>query len=78
MEVFAKNKNRNNLEEILEIAKQYKTWMQKAKFIRQEAGKHHAFSFNVYEAKVNNLTIEIKTKQTTEEILYNIRIKKED
>ena len=78
MEVFAKNKNRNNLKEILELAKQYNTWMPKAKFIRQEAGKHHAFSFNVYEAEINGLTIEIKTKNTSEEILYNIRIKKED
>ena len=38
-----------------------------------EQGIHHGFNFNVYRATYNGRTIEIKTKLTDAEYLYNIR-----
>jgi hypothetical protein len=74
-EVFAKNIMRNNLGEIMKIAKDFAKWMPRAKFVRQETGEHHNFPFNVYEVLVNGKRIEVKTKLTNAEYLYTLRIK---
>lgn len=72
-EVFARNKNNDNLAEIIEIAKRYKEWLPTAKYLRIEDGLHHDFQFKVYEATIKGQKIEIKTKITDAEYLYNIR-----
>lgn len=72
-EIWHKNKNRNNLDEILNIAKDFTSWLPDAQWIREESGIHHAFQFNVYETTINGQRIEIKTKLTDAEYLYNIR-----
>lgn len=72
-EIFSKNKNRNNLSKILAVARDFKSWIPKAKFIRREGGQHHNYEFNVYEVTVNGQRIEFKTKLTDAEYLYNMR-----
>ena len=72
-EVFARNKNNDNLAEIIEIAKRYKEWLPTAKYLRIEDGLHHDFQFKVYETTIKGQKIEIKTKITDAEYLYNIR-----
>jgi hypothetical protein len=74
-EVYANNLKRDNLSEIMDIAKDYSKWISRAKFVCQEAGKHHDFPFNVYEVMVNGKCIEVKTKLTDAEYLYTICIK---
>lgn len=72
-EVFAKNIYCDNLAEVIEIAKLYKEWLPTAKYLRIEDGLHHDFQFKVYEAIIMGQKIEIKTKITDAEYLYNIR-----
>lgn len=72
-EVFAKNIYCDNLAEVMEIAKLYKEWLPTAKYLRIEDGLHHDFRFKVYETVINGQKIEIKTKLTDAEYLYNIR-----
>jgi hypothetical protein len=74
-EVYAKNIMRNNLSEIMNIAKDFAKWMPRAKFVRQEVGEHHNYPFNVYEVIVNGKRIEVKTKLTDAEYLYTLCIK---
>ena len=61
-ETFAKsNKKRTrNLAQTMELAVQITEWLPKAKYIRTEAGKHHPFPFDVYEAEVNGTKVECK------------------
>lgn len=73
-EIYHKNQNRNNLDEIIDVAHDYKEWMPTAELVTpNEQGIHHGFNFNVYRATYNGRTIEIKTKLTDAEYLYNIR-----
>ena len=72
-EVFAKNIYCDNLAEVMEIAKLYKEWLPTAKYLRIEDGLHHDFQFKVYEAIIKGQKIEIKTKITDAEYLYNLR-----
>lgn len=72
-EIFYKNKNRNNLNEVLQIATEFDNWFPTATHIRTESGIHHKFNFNVYEVFYKGHKIEVKTKLTDNEYLYNIR-----
>lgn len=72
-EIFSKNKNRNNLSEILAVARDFESWIPRATFVNTEAGVHHNFNFNVYEVVVHGQRIQFKTKLTDKEYLYNLR-----
>lgn len=75
-EIFAKNINRNNISDILDVAHDYKEWMPRAELLTDgspEPGRHHGYSFNVYRVTYRGQEIEIKTKLTDAEYLYNIK-----
>lgn len=58
----------------MKIATEYKKWMNDAKFVRTETGRHHPCNFNVYNVQYQGQIIEFKTMVTSEENLYTMRI----
>ena len=72
-EIYSKNINRNNLAEIMNVAKEFKLWLPRAVKVGTEDGIHHSYRFNVYEVEVGGKRIQFKTKITDKEYLYNLR-----
>lgn len=77
-ETFAKNLHNSRLAETMLLAMKAGEWLPEAEFIRTEQGRHHQFNFNVYSAQIAETRIECKTKITSGEILYNMRIIKNE
>ena len=73
-EVFAKSVRNNSCKQHMQTAMEVKEWLPKIQYVRSEMGKHHRCTFNVYIAEHNGLKLEIKTKVTDAEYLYNMRI----
>lgn len=73
-ETFAKSVRKGNSKEAMEMAKRHGEWMPKMVLVRTERGRHHDFDFNVYEAELDGIAIEAKTKTTEGEILYTMRV----
>lgn len=73
-ETAAKNKRNPDIVHVMKIATEYKKWMNDAKFVRTEAGRHHPCNFNVYNVQYQGQIIEFKTMVTSEENLYTMRI----
>lgn len=75
-EVYAKNIKSKKLAETMRLATKAEYWIPDAKYIRNEAGRHHSCQFKVFEADIDGVTIEFKVKiNPTELIMYNMRIK---
>lgn len=56
------------------MAKRYGEWTPQMVLVRTEEGRHHDFKFNVYEAELDGIKAEVKTKTTDAEYLYTMRL----
>ena len=72
-ETAAKNKRNPELVHILKTATEFSYWLPSATLIRNEAGRHHGYSFNVYTVVYHGRTIEFKCKLTDGELMYTMR-----
>lgn len=77
-ETFAKNHKSKKLAETMKLAEAIQSWFPTAQRARIEKGKHHPYEFQVYEATYLGVKIECKAKMLDYQILYTMRIKKED
>ena len=77
-ETFAKNLYNKKLAETMRLATRIEEWFPAAEFVRKEKGKHHKFDFNVFVANIEGIRVECKTKITSENILYTMRIIKSE
>ena len=72
-ETAAKNKRNPELVHILKTATEFSYWLPSATLIRNEVGRHHGYSFNVYTVVYHGRTIEFKCKLTDGELMYTMR-----
>lgn len=76
-ETIAKNIRNEQLEIVMECAKEFEQWLPDAIETRIEEGIHHNCNFKVYEAIWKAYTIECKAMMTDQgEKLYTMKIKK--
>ena len=77
-ETFTKGNRRDNrrLAEQMELATRINDWLPQATYIRTEAGLHHPYPFDVFEATIAGVTIECKVAMKhTGAYAYTMRIK---
>lgn len=58
---------------VLKTATEFEKWLPHAIRTKIEKGRHHAFSFSVYQVKYKEQIIEFKCKMTDGEILYMMK-----
>ena len=76
-ETYSKNLHNKELCDVLEAATHAEEWIPRARLIiKNEIGKHHPYSFNVYEVEYNGRIIQFKTKCIPGEPIYTMKLKK--
>lgn len=73
-ETFTKCKNSRRLAKTISAITHLEEWIGTAIHVRTEAGRHHNFNFEVFEAQYKDNIIEFKAKQTDGLIAYIMRI----